>query len=389
MSTIDAIIDFTADVLPSLDKREQCIAVYLDLSKAFDTINHGILLNKLEYYGIRGKVLVWFKSYLFQRRQYVEYKGVQSEIKHTEYGVPQGSVLGPLLFIIYSNDLPHSLQHCETILFADDTTLYFTHPNMQTLYMSVNSDLSTLDDWFRANQLSVNPTKTKYILFAKRPNLTDECSLFINDERLEKVKSTKFLGLHIDECFSWETHIGYCKSKIASGIHAINTSKHILSERNLKTLYYSLVHAHLLYGIQLWGNAYHKYIGKLEIAQRKAIRAVGNARYNEAYSPIFTTKHIKLKDLYNIHVRLFVYQFVNVLLPVSLLKVYKYHGDEHEHNTRHSTHPRCPIVNIEIMHISFLYTGPHLWMSLNDHIQSSRTKTTFKRRITQNYIKEY
>ena len=162
-------------------------------------------------------------------------KGVQSAIKHTEYGVPQGSVLEPLLFIIYSNDLPHSLKHCETILFADDTTVYFTHTNMQTLYRSVNSDLSTLDDWFRANQLSVNPTKTKYILFTKRSNLTDECSLFINDERLEKVKSTKFLGLHIAECFSWENHIGYCKSKIASGIYAINTSKHILSERNLKT----------------------------------------------------------------------------------------------------------------------------------------------------------
>ena len=165
----------------------------------------------------------------------MEYKGVQSEIKHTEYGVPQGSVLGPLLFIIYSNDLPYSLQHCETMLFADDTTVYFTRANMQTLYRSANSDLSTLDYWFRANQLSVNPTKTKYILFAKRPNLTDECSLFINDERFEKVKSTKFLGLHIDECFSLEHHIGYCKSKIVSSIYTINTSKYILSERNLKT----------------------------------------------------------------------------------------------------------------------------------------------------------
>ena len=123
MSTIYTITDFTADVLPSLDKREQCIDVYVVLYRAFDTINLGILLKKLDHYGIRGKVLEWLKSYL-------EYKGVQSEIKHTEYGAPQGSVIGPLLFIIYSNDLPHSHQHCETILSADDATVYFLHANL-------------------------------------------------------------------------------------------------------------------------------------------------------------------------------------------------------------------------------------------------------------------
>ena len=147
----------------------------------------------------------------------------------------------------------HSLQHCETILFADDTTVYFARANLQILYRSVILDLSTLNDWFRANQLSV---KTKYILFTKRPNLT-----LINDEKLEQVKSTNFLGLHIDECVYWENNIGHCKSKISSGIYIIDTSKHILSEMNFTTLYYSLVHAHLIYGIQLWGNAYHNYTG--------------------------------------------------------------------------------------------------------------------------------
>ena len=119
----------------------------------------------------------------------------------------------------------------------------------------------------------------------------------------------------------------------------------------------------------------------------KLIQAQPN--YDIVSAVLHATMIFRLKDLYDLHVKLFVYQFVNVLLPVSLLRVYKFHGDEHEHNTRHSIHPRCPIVNTEIMHRSFLYTVPNLWMSLNDHIQSSTTKTTFKRRITQNNIKEY
>ena len=132
------------------------------------------------------------------------------------------------------------------------------------------------------------------------------------------------------------------------------------------------------------------HINILEIAQRKPIRAVGNAIFHEASLPPFKPLNIlKLKDLYGPHVKLFVCQFINDLLPVSLLRVYKYHGDEHEHNIWHSTHTRYPIVNIELMLRSFLYSGPNLWMSLNDHIQSWRTKTSFKRRITQNYIKEY
>ena len=128
-STTDAITEFTTDALPCLDKRENCISVYLDLSKAFDTINHNIMLSKLEYYGIRGKTLEWLKSYLANRRQYVDYRGTHSEIKQIEYGAPQGSVMGPLLFIIYSNDIPHSITYSKTILFADDTTVYLTHQN--------------------------------------------------------------------------------------------------------------------------------------------------------------------------------------------------------------------------------------------------------------------
>ena len=167
-STIDAITEFTADVLPLLDKKEHCLSVYLDLSKAFDTINHNILLNKLRCYGVRGIALDWFKSYLKNRRQYVSYCGIHSRVMDIEYGVPQGSVLGALLLILYTNDIPRCLHHCKKKLFADDTTIYLTGAEVQTLYHQVNYDLDILDDWFKANQLSANPSKTKYKFFEFR-----------------------------------------------------------------------------------------------------------------------------------------------------------------------------------------------------------------------------
>ena len=118
-STVDAITEFVTKLLPSLDKREICLSAYLDLSKAFDTINHDVMLKKLHYYGIRVNALAWFNSYLSHRRTYVCYKGVSSEVQEVDYGVPQGSVLGPLLFIIYANDIPHSITPGTTIMFAE------------------------------------------------------------------------------------------------------------------------------------------------------------------------------------------------------------------------------------------------------------------------------
>ena len=343
-STIDAITEFTSELLPTLDINEKCLSVYLDLSKAFDTINHNILLKKLEYYGIRGMALEWFRSYLFQRRQYVSYLSTNSDTEIMSFGVPQGSVLGPLLFILYSNDIPRPLSYCKSILFADDTTIYLNGNNLNVLYEQVNSDLKSLTDWFRANQLSVNPTKTKYILFSKKVTpMTDGLFLKIDNEKLEQVNSTKFLGVFIDSHLTWENHIEHCKSKVSSGIYALNMSKHVLKQSHLKILYYSLIHSHLTYGLILWGNALQKYISKLERVQKKAIRAITRSKFNAPSSPVFRELNIlKLRDLYKLNVGTFLYKFVYKTLPVPLLRLYIYHGDTHDHMTRHSTDPKAP-----------------------------------------------
>ena len=228
-STIDAITEFVSEVLYSLDKKENCLSVYLDLSKAFDTINHSILLSKLNHYGIRGKALEWFKSYLEHRRQYVTVNGVRSTDPTINYGVPQGSVLGPLLFIIYINDLSESLTYCKPIIFADDTTLFHKGIN-NNMFEHMNHDLKLLSDWFRANQLSINTSKTKYMFFSKQrlTNSTSSMYLAIDDDILEQVQYTKFLGVYIDVKLFGDKHIDHCMKKVASGLYGINLAKHYL-----------------------------------------------------------------------------------------------------------------------------------------------------------------
>ena len=155
--------------MTSLDNKKTTLGVFLGLSKAFDTIDHNILLKKLEWYGVRGKALEWFKSYHSNINQFVQYKETKATTHMVPCGVPQGSVLGPLLFIMYTNDLPNCLTHSKAILFTDDTTVYSTSEDIPTLFNNVNLDLDSLTEWFRSNKLSLNVGKTNYVVFKNNP----------------------------------------------------------------------------------------------------------------------------------------------------------------------------------------------------------------------------
>ena len=215
----NAISELVSAVLKGFQSNKYRVGVFLDLSKEFDTLKHTILLDKLFYYGIRGTAHDWFGSYLSNRKMRVKCcvtstgKTEFSEYEDITYGTPQGSCLGPLIYLIFTNDLVKNVTHCNTIMFADDTTLYKTHNNLRFLKWSLEQEVVTLLDWFRANKLTLNLDKTACILFQKSGS-TKEIDLELDGTRVHSVGTTKFLGMWLDKHLNWSTHLNKLYTKL-------------------------------------------------------------------------------------------------------------------------------------------------------------------------------
>jgi retron-type reverse transcriptase len=222
-STCAALIELIDQITNSIDKNKTTIGIFIDLRKAFDTINHELLLKKLDTYGIRGIVNGWVKSYLSNRDQYVKYNGTNSDKLEVLCGVPQGSILGPLLFILFINDLCNVSELINFILFADDTNLFASGNNVEKLCRNINRELVNLNDWFMLNKLSLNVQKTNFILFGKTNKL--KVSIDIAGENIEQVQCTKFLGVLVDENLNWKNHITYLKQKLSKCIGIVYRSR--------------------------------------------------------------------------------------------------------------------------------------------------------------------
>ena len=213
-STHMTLIVLLDKISEALERGECVIGVFLDFSKAFDTVDHSILLKKMHKYGIQGLALRWFEDYLYNRKQYVTYNSYKSNYELIKCGVPQGSILGPLLFLLYINDLSSVSEACFSILFADDTNMFITGHNVNEMCNQLNADLFRVQEWLHCNKLSINVLKTHYMIFTPRNKVVDYISIIIDSTKLSRVYVTKFWGVQIDSQLSWKMHINYICKKI-------------------------------------------------------------------------------------------------------------------------------------------------------------------------------
>ena len=323
------LLHFTENIFQALNNDQINLAIFIDLKKAFDTVNYEILLHKLEHYGIRNIELLWFKNYLTNRQQYVHLSSIAGESNVNSCklpcscGIPQGSCLGPLLFLFFINDLPKATK-LFTTLFADDCTFQITGSSSYNLIQIANEELSKAEIWFSANKLTINAKKTKFILYKNPSSHVHVNSIYLGNSKITRVgkyceeKSVRFLGIWVDDTLSFTDHIAKLKAKLKSAIYALSTSSTIVSLRVRKLIYNSLFESHLRFGAIIYGASNPKSLEQICVLQRKAIRIVARAKYNAHTDNIFKEfRVLKFDDIVHLSQTIFVRQFKNKQLPTS------------------------------------------------------------------------
>jgi hypothetical protein len=272
------------------------IATFIDLSKAFDCLQYDKLYKKMEGLNFADSTINWFKSYLSDRKQCVAVEGELSDWLPMELGVPQGSILGPVLFLMYINDINKSDQTAKFVKFADDTTILISAPTAEEAADKMNKTLERVYKWFRQNKLNLNPSKTRYMIFNSKTEKQDLVK--INDEPIIRVwnkgkeKSFKLVGIHLDEKLNWNEHITTIAKKITAATYGLHKAGKDLDCKRRKLLYSGLIHSHLTYGLPIWGHATQGRLNTLLVKQKKAIRQVFRLKYNTHTLPYFVKGNI-------------------------------------------------------------------------------------------------
>lgn len=397
-STELAISEFQDTIINNINKKLYSVGIFLDLSKAFDTLQHSILLNKLQHYGIRGTALKWFHSYLTNRSQTVCLNDIFSEKRIITCGVPQGSVLGPLLFLIYINDLCNVSKLAKFIIYADDTNILYSNADIKTLMATANNDLQLVIKWFKCNRLSLNTSKTKYIIFANKYKLRtesyDDFDIVIDNEKLTKTKDIKFLGVILQDDLKWTLHINEKCKKIGQILAILNKLKHNLPGKILKTIYTALIEPHLTYAITSWANLPDTSLKRLRLLQKRAIRVINNKNYNSHTEPLFKTSEIlRLCDCYKLKCCKLYHQKLRGMLPehhrLKLLTKAEYLPNCRD--TRHSNDIHILPINSDLDKRSLNYSVGSVWNSLPETLKSKSdlSLSNYPKQVKKFYLNQY
>ena len=386
MSTCFALTELVDEITASLDQKLCTMGVFIDLKKAFDTVDHQLLCKKIEFYGIRGVALNWITSYLANRSQFVSIDGIHSRLSHVSCGVPQGSVLGPKLFILYVNDLCNVSNLVKCILFADDTSLFCSDANINRMFERVSSVLASMCRWFAINKLSLNVLKTSYMLF--RNNTAIDTELSINGVCLERVRVAIFLGVLIDEHLNWKPHIARVQSKLSKTTAILYKCSQIIDSCSMRIPYCSIFLPYIHYCSEIWGNTYHSNINRIIIIQKRAIRLLFGAGRLDHTTPLFQRANIlKFTDLVKLKTAVFMYKAYHCMLPENIQRSFVKKDIMHQTRTKQQLVRSCVSSNVRSM--SLCVYGITLWNALRTDIKSKNSVNAFKQSYKKYIISEY
>ena len=387
-STSHGITHVHEQVIQSLEKKKVCALLFIDLKAAFDTVNVEILLTKLQHYGYRGKILKLLTSYLHDRKQFVFSDSISSCLLDVLCGVPQGSVLGPLLFIIYINDISNS-SDADNSLFADDAALLVADSNVKKLKKKVHKEINSLHKWLIRNKLTLNLSKTKYMLFANKNKLTDKSrkkfQITIAKYTIHEVDYFKYLGVLIDRNLNWNHHAEYLLTKLSSAAGAMFKTRKYLSTKTLKLIYHSLAGSYLQYGISAWSNCSSTMLNKLQSMQNKIIRCM---TFSQPHSNIDThytrLKILKISELKFYETAKFMHSVYNNRMPLAFQDYFQEIDHTYETRTRTNIGYYLPFPRTERGKKSLRYTAVHIWADIPHSFRDYPVKL-FKTSL-KNYI---
>ena len=386
-STCDAILNLTETIHEALENKKFNFTLMFDIKKAFDSVNHTILLKKLYGYGIRGTPLDWFKSYLSDRQCFVEINLTKSNTQTFNIGVPQGSILGPMLFLLYINDLPSIFQSANTTLFADDTTISISDPDYASLCIRTNTELERLYDWTVQNRLTLHADKTELIVYSNK-NLGDNAqNLQINESTITRSEPSsnsqcKFLGVRLDLDLSptFQRHINFVTSKISRHSGILYKIKDRLPIQARLNYYHAFVYPFLKYNVEVWGGSYPTHLKSLIAQHKRVVRNIADAGFCDHTSPIFLALNLlKFTDIYKFH----------VLIRMHKLRSNNCFATQHERNTRNRDLAVPPFRRLTLTQQGFQYAGPKLWNELPSYMREIVSLKSFKTKLKRYLIDKY
>ena len=380
-STEQALIDIQSKIVGAFENKETPCCIFLDFAKAFDTVNHHILSSKLHHYGIRGNALNWINSYLTNRKQCVKIGNTLSSELLIENGVPQGSVLGPLLFLIYINDINESSKILNFQLFADDTCIFLSHKNVKSLETCLNTELKNVHHWLAANKLSLNVSKSNVLTFrTKNMHSNPILDLNINGEKLNEKTHAKYLGLIFDNKLLWHHHLDHVASKLIKGNGLLAKLRHFVPSQKLKMLYNALIQPHLDYGSLSWSSAAQSNLDYIQKFQNKSIRTIHFKKTQDATAPLFrSSKILPTKQNIMLNQTKFIWKYVNFKLPPSISEIFN--NFNITHNIRNTDDKKLILPHFRTNYGTkfTLFEGIKTWNTiLSGSIRNTKSLCSFK-----------